>query len=76
MPVGHPGCEPFTTGGCTASCDIHDGRSAAQNDLRNVGLDIAYDVIVTFNESHLRDARKSFGIEVIRPAEALRRIKK
>lgn len=32
--------------------------------------------IVTFNESHLREARKSFGIEVIRPAEALRRITK
>jgi predicted nucleic acid-binding protein len=34
------------------------------------------DAIVTFNESHLREARKSFGIEVMRPAEALRRIKK
>ena len=34
------------------------------------------DAIITFNESHLREARKSFGIEVIRPAEALRRIKK
>jgi putative PIN family toxin of toxin-antitoxin system len=34
------------------------------------------DAIVTFNESHLREARKNFGIEVIRPAEALRRIKK
>lgn len=34
------------------------------------------DAIVTFNESHLREARKSFGIEVIRPAEALRRITK
>ncbi len=34
------------------------------------------DAIVTFNESHLREARKSFGIDVIRPAEALRRIKK
>lgn len=34
------------------------------------------DAIVTFNESHLREARKSFGIEVIRPAEALRRIEK
>jgi predicted nucleic acid-binding protein len=33
------------------------------------------DAIVTFNESHLREAR-SFGIAVIRPAEALRRIKK
>jgi predicted nucleic acid-binding protein len=31
------------------------------------------DAIVTFNESHLREARK-FGIAVIRPAEALRRI--
>lgn len=30
--------------------------------------------IVTFNESHLREAHRSFGIEVIRPAEALRRI--
>lgn len=34
------------------------------------------DAIVTFNESHLREARRSFGIEVIRPAEALRRIEK
>ena len=34
------------------------------------------DAIVTFNESHLREARRSFGIEVIRPAEALRRIRK
>jgi predicted nucleic acid-binding protein len=34
------------------------------------------DAIVTFNESHLRDARKNFGIEVIRPAEALRRIER
>jgi putative PIN family toxin of toxin-antitoxin system len=33
------------------------------------------DAIVTFNESHLREARGSFGIDVIRPAEALRRIK-
>lgn len=32
------------------------------------------DAIVTFNEGHLREARKSFGIAVIRPAEALRRI--
>jgi predicted nucleic acid-binding protein len=32
--------------------------------------------IVAFNESHLREARKNSGIEVIRPAEALRRIKK
>jgi predicted nucleic acid-binding protein len=29
--------------------------------------------IVTFNESHLREAR-NFGVEVIRPGEALRRI--
>ena len=34
------------------------------------------DAIVTFNESHLREARKGFGIEVFRPAEALRRIEK
>ena len=34
------------------------------------------DAIVTFNESHLREARSIFGIDVIRPAEALRRIKK
>ena len=34
------------------------------------------DAIVTFNESHLREARRAFGIDVIRPAEALRRIKK
>jgi len=33
------------------------------------------DAIVTFNESHLREARR-FGVEVIRPAEALRRIRK
>ena len=33
------------------------------------------DAIVTFNESHLREAR-NFGIGVIRPAEALRRIEK
>lgn len=33
------------------------------------------DAIVTFNESHLREAR-NFGVEVIRPAEALRRIQK
>ena len=32
------------------------------------------DAIVTFNESDLREARR-FGIEVIRPGEALRRIK-
>jgi predicted nucleic acid-binding protein len=31
------------------------------------------DAIVTFNESHLREARK-FGIAVIRPAEVLRRM--
>jgi predicted nucleic acid-binding protein len=30
--------------------------------------------IVTFNEKDLRNARQSFGIDVIRPAEALRRI--
>ncbi len=34
------------------------------------------DAIVTFNVSHLRDAHKNFGIEVIRPGEALRRIEK
>ena len=34
------------------------------------------DAIVTFNQSHLREARSTFGIDVIRPAEALRRIKK
>ena len=33
------------------------------------------DAIVTFNESHLREAR-NFGIAVIRPAEALRRMNK
>lgn len=33
------------------------------------------DAIVTFNESHLREARR-FGIAVMRPAEALRRMKK
>jgi predicted nucleic acid-binding protein len=32
------------------------------------------DAIVTFNERHLREARKSFGIPVIRPVEALRRM--
>ena len=30
--------------------------------------------IVTFNEKDLREARHSFGIAVIRPGEALRRI--
>jgi predicted nucleic acid-binding protein len=34
------------------------------------------DAIVTFNEKDLRPAQKSFGIEVIRPGEALRRIKR
>ena len=33
------------------------------------------DAIVTFNESHLREAR-NFGIAVVRPAEALRRMNK
>lgn len=33
------------------------------------------DAIVTFNESHLREAC-NFGVDVICPAEALRRIKK
>lgn len=32
--------------------------------------------IVTFNERHLREARTNFGIEVLRPGEALRRIRK
>lgn len=32
------------------------------------------DAIVTFNEKDLRAARKGFGIEVIRPGEALRRV--
>jgi predicted nucleic acid-binding protein len=31
--------------------------------------------IVTFNEKHLRDARSSFDIEVLRPGEALTRLK-
>jgi predicted nucleic acid-binding protein len=31
--------------------------------------------IVTFNERDLREAKRQFGIEVIRPGEALRRIK-
>jgi predicted nucleic acid-binding protein len=30
--------------------------------------------IVTFNERHLREAKRQFGIEVMRPGEALRRI--
>jgi predicted nucleic acid-binding protein len=34
------------------------------------------DAIVTFNEGHLREAHKYFGIEVIRPGEALRRVKR
>jgi predicted nucleic acid-binding protein len=34
------------------------------------------DAIVTFNESRLREARSTFGIDVIRPAQALRRIRK
>ena len=33
------------------------------------------DAIVTFNEKDLREAERSFGIDVIRPGEALRRIK-
>jgi predicted nucleic acid-binding protein len=33
------------------------------------------DAIVTFNEKDLREAESSFGIAVIRPGEALRRIK-
>src|SRR5437763_7131771 len=32
-------------------------------------------VIATFNERDLRNARQSFGIEVLRPADVLRRIK-
>jgi len=32
------------------------------------------DAIVTLNEGQLREARKSFRIEMIRPAEALRRV--
>ncbi len=34
------------------------------------------DAIVTFNEKDLRPAKQSFGIEVMRPGEALRRIKR
>lgn len=33
------------------------------------------EAIVTFNERDLRAARQSFGIEVIRPGEALKRIR-
>jgi len=33
------------------------------------------DAIVTFNEKDLREAKLGFGIAVIRPGEALRRIK-
>jgi predicted nucleic acid-binding protein len=33
------------------------------------------EAIVTFNVKDLQDARKSFGIDVIRPGEALRRVK-
>ena len=33
------------------------------------------DAIVTFNVKDLRDAERSFGIAVIRPGEALKRIK-
>ncbi len=32
------------------------------------------DAIVTFNEKDLREARRSFNIEVLRPGEVLRRI--
>lgn len=32
------------------------------------------EAIVTFNEKHLRAARTSFGIDVLRPGEALRRL--
>lgn len=31
-------------------------------------------MIVTFNEKHLREARTSFDIEVVRPGEVLRRL--
>ena len=34
------------------------------------------DAIVTFNERDLREAHRSFGIEVIRPGEALRRMER
>jgi predicted nucleic acid-binding protein len=34
------------------------------------------DAIITFNERDLRPAQQSFGIEVILPREALRRIKR
>jgi predicted nucleic acid-binding protein len=34
------------------------------------------EAILTFKESHLREARTNFGIDVIRPAEVLRRIEK
>ena len=34
------------------------------------------DAIITFNERDLRPAKQSFGIEVILPREALRRIKR
>ena len=34
------------------------------------------EAIVTFNERHLREARTNFGVDVIRPGEALRRMKK
>lgn len=34
------------------------------------------DAIVTFNERHLLEARGNFGIEVMRPGDALRRIKR
>jgi putative PIN family toxin of toxin-antitoxin system len=33
------------------------------------------DAIVTFNERDLRQARSSFGIEVLRPGEVLRRLR-
>ena len=33
------------------------------------------DAIVTFNEKDLREAERTFGIAVIRPGEALKRIK-
>jgi predicted nucleic acid-binding protein len=32
------------------------------------------EAIVTFNEKDLREARRSFGISVIRPGEALKMI--
>ncbi len=51
-------------------------RSAVPGSRRGIGSRGSSgraDAIVTFNESHLSEARRTFGIDVIGPAEALAR---